>query len=186
MSNRFRSRLLGLALALLATAGWVSADSPDKWITTKAKIALLTAHDVSVTDVNVDTDDGNVTLHGKVKSKGEKERAASAVRKVGGVKKVENLLQVVPDAFKDATDATDSAIKDKVEASLKGDSFKDVKVSSVNKGVVLLSGKTDNLEHTLDAIEAAHNVKGVKRVASKIETAEKERAKEKVKEKPKQ
>jgi hyperosmotically inducible protein len=184
MSKLFLSRLLGLGLALVATAGWVSADSPDTWITTKAKIALLTADDVSVTDVNVDTADGNVTLHGKVQSEGEKERAAAAVRKVDGVKKVENLLQVVPDAFKDATDDTDAAIKDKVEASLKGDSFKDVKVASVNKGVVLLSGKTDTLGHKLEAIEAAHKVKGVKRVASKIETVEMEKAKDR--EKPKQ
>ena len=170
-----RFNLKGLALALtLITAGSVYADSPDTWITTKAMIALLTANDVSVTAVNVDTVDGNVTLHGKVKSEGEKERALAAVRSVDGVKKVQNLLQVVPDAFKDSVDVADSSIKDNVEASLKtAAALKDVKVASVNKGVVLLSGKTDSLSHKLHAIEAAYKVSGVRRVASEIQTSDK-------------
>jgi hyperosmotically inducible protein len=164
------SRWLGLALALLTVAS-ARADSPDAWITTKAKIALLTADNVSVTAVNVDTVSGNVTLHGKVKSEGEKERAATAVRSVDGVKKVQNLLQVVPDAFKDSVKVADSAIKDNVEASLKAPALKDVKVASVNNGVVLLSGKTETLGEKLSAIEAAYNVPGVRRVASEIQTS---------------
>jgi hyperosmotically inducible protein len=175
MSIRFHPRWLGLGLGLgLMTAGSVFADSPDTWITTKAMIALLTADDVSVTAVNVDTVEGNVTLHGKVKSEGEKERAAVAVRKVDGVKKVQNLLQVVPDAFKDAMNVADSSIKEGVEASLKtATTLKDVKVASVNKGVVLLSGKTDGLGQKLSAIEAAYKVPGVRRVASEIQTVDK-------------
>ena len=174
MSIRIRPTWLGVGLALMMTAGSAFADSPDPWITTKAKIALLTADGVSVTAVNVDTVEGNVTLHGKVKSEGEKERAAAAVRKVDGVKDVKNLLQVVPEAFKEATDVADSSIKDGVEASLKGaPALKDVKVASVNKGVVLLSGKTDGLGHTLQAIEAAYKVPGVRRVASEIEPSDK-------------
>jgi len=174
MSIRFHSKGLGLGLALMVTAGAAFADSTDTWITTKAMIALLTADEVSVTAVNVDTVEGKVTLHGKVKSEGERERAAAAVRKVDGVKMVQNLLQVVPDAFKDATNVADSWIKDGVEASLKGaPTLKDVKVASVNNGVVLLSGKTDGLGQKLSAIEAAYKVPGVRRVATEIQTVEK-------------
>jgi hyperosmotically inducible periplasmic protein len=167
MRIRIRPTWLGLGLALMTTSGSAFADSPDTWITTKAKIALLTADDVSVTAVNVDTVEGNVTLHGKVKTESEKGRAAAAVSKVDGVKKVQNLLQ-------DATDVADSSIKDGVAASLKGaPALDDVKVASVNKGVVLLSGKTDGLGHELQAIEVAYKVPGVRRVASEIETSDK-------------
>ena len=171
MSVRFHPRWLGLGLGLLFSGSVFAADTSDAWITTKAKIALLTADDVSVTAVNVDTVEGKVTLHGKVKSDGEKQRAATAVSGVEGVKKVENLLQVVPDAFKEATNVADEAIKDNVEASLKSaTALKEVKVASVNKGVVLLSGKTDGLDHKLHAIEATYKVPGVRRVASEIQT----------------
>jgi len=164
---------LGFVLAVLA-AGTAWAGAPDAWVSTKAKIALLTADDVSVTAVNVDTVNGNVTLHGKVKSEGEKQRAEVAVRKVDGVKSVKNLLQVVPDAFKESVKANDEAIKENVENTLKGDqTLSDVKVASVNKGVVLLSGKTTTLGQKLQAIETAWKVPGVQRVASEIETGDK-------------
>jgi osmotically-inducible protein OsmY len=161
--------LLGLAL-LLAPAVTVVADSPDALISTKAKIKLLTADDVSVTDVNVDTRDGKVVLHGKVESDGEKSRAEAAIRKVDGVKEVQNLLQVVPKAEEKAVEASDERIEDAVEQKLKAKGLDEVDVKSVNNGVVLLAGETDTLPAQLSAIEAAREVPGVKRVASEIKT----------------
>jgi hyperosmotically inducible protein len=166
-----------VGIALPVTAAFVlvaslagAVDAKDTWITTKAKVALLTADDVSVTSVHVDTKDGHVTLHGKVKSAAEKTRAEAAVKKVDGVKGVHNLLQVVPDAFKEATKVADATVKDKVEAVLKADaSLKGIKVASVNNGVVLLSGKTDSVDKELRAVEAARAVAGVKRVASEVQ-----------------
>jgi hyperosmotically inducible periplasmic protein len=161
--------LLGLAL-LLAPAVIVVADSPDALISTKAKIKLLTADDVSVTDVNVDTRDGKVVLHGKVESEGEKSRAEAAIRKVDGVKEVQNLLQVVPKAEEKVVEASDERIEDAVEQKLKAKGLDEVDVKSVNNGVVLLAGETDTLPAQLSAIEAAREVPGVKRVASEIKT----------------
>jgi osmotically-inducible protein OsmY len=43
-------------------------------------------------------------------------------------------------------------------------------VASVNKGVVLLSGKTASLGQELLAIERVYTVDGVRRVSSEIET----------------
>ena len=58
-----------LALALAAVVALpAAADTSDVWLTTKAKITLLTTEGVSVTGVNVDTVNGAVTLHGKVKT----------------------------------------------------------------------------------------------------------------------
>jgi hyperosmotically inducible protein len=172
MSSRLiRSGLAILALVAVGSVASVSADEPDAWVTTKAKIALLTAKDVSVTAVNVDTVNGRVTLHGKVKTAGEKERAATAVTGIDGVKSVNNLLQVVPEAFRNEVKATDDEVKDHVTRSLKSDTtLGDVKVASVNNGVVLLSGKTKNLSEKLKAIEVAWGVSGVRKVSSEIET----------------
>ena len=155
--------------ALVAAPAW--ADVNDVWLTTKAKTVLLTTDGVNVTGVNVDTVDGAVTLHGRVKTDAEKQRAALAVRSVDGVKSVHNLLQVVPDAFNGAVKASDAAIKDGVETALKSDkSVEGVTVASVNNGVVLLSGKASTLAEKLRAIELGWNVAGVSRVASEIET----------------
>jgi osmotically-inducible protein OsmY len=172
MKNCLRSAAASLGLALLlAPAAIAVADTHDAVISTKAKIKLLTADDVSVTDVNVDTKDGHVVLHGKVHSEGEKSRAEAAVRHVDGVKDVRNLLQVVPKAEEKAVKATDDRIEDAVEQRLKAKGLHhDVKVKSVNDGVVLLAGETDTWPAQLSAIEAAREVPGVRRVASEMKT----------------
>jgi len=166
-----KSKWLGVALAALVAVPALAADTNDMWLTTKAKIALLTTDGISVTGVNVDTVGGAVTLHGKVKTQSEKEKATIAVKSVDGVKSVNNLLQVVPSAVRETVKASDDAIKSGVDAALKADKrVEGVKVASVNNGVVLLSGKATSLTEKLRAIELAYNVAGVARVASEIET----------------
>ena len=161
---------------IVAGALGARADVNDSWITTKAKIALLTTDGFSVNGANVDTVDGNVTIHGKVETNADRTKAEQTVRKVSGVKSVKNLLQVVPSNIEDAVAAKDSDVKERVEASLKADvKMKDVNVASVNKGVVLLSGKTDSLDQDLRAIETAYSVKGVHRVASGLKTTVKKK-----------
>jgi len=168
---------IALSVALVGTilvAGAVAAraDANDSWITTKAKITLLTMDGFSVNGANVDTVDGNVTIHGKVATTEDRTRAEQTVSKVTGVKTVNNLLQVVPSNVKEQVAANDADVKTRVEASLKADTkVKNVAVASVNKGVVLLSGKTDNLTE-LRAIENVYAVNGVRRVASEIESIE--------------
>jgi osmotically-inducible protein OsmY len=168
-----------LTVALVGTIVGASAvmaralDVSDSWITTKAKITLLTMDGFSVSDANVDTTNGNVTIHGKVATTEDRTKAEQTVRKVSGVKTVNNLLQVVPSNEKQLVDAKDSEVKVRVEASLKADSkMKDVNVASVNKGVVLLSGSTETFTAELGAIENAYSVIGVRRVSSDIKTIE--------------
>jgi hyperosmotically inducible periplasmic protein len=173
MKGLFRSVAFCLALSL-PLVGYVAADTSDAWITTKAKITLLTTDGVSATDVNVDTNNGNVTLHGKVKTQAAKQKAESAVRRLDGVKSVNNVLQVVPEAFEKSIKASDDAIRKSVEDNLKVDeALKHVKVASVTKGVVVLSGKTETLDQKLRAIEQTWKVSGVERVASEIQAGEK-------------
>jgi hyperosmotically inducible periplasmic protein len=157
-----------VAVALAAPA---RAATPDAWITTKTKLALLTTEGVSGTAIHVDTILGKVTLHGKVRSAEEKEKAESIAKKIDGVLEVRNLLQVVTPEGKKAVQVSDDALKQRVGKALQGDSSlkeSSISVKSVNKGVVLLSGTAKTLSAHLRAVEDAASVPGVGRVASEI------------------
>src|SRR5688572_24315531 len=144
--------LVAAALALglcLSGAPAIAADTPDTWITMKTKIALMTADNVSAADLNVDTVNGVVTLHGKVATDGEKAKAEQVAAKVDGVKSVKNLLQIVPNSKREVVERADADVKDAVQSALKANArVKDsgISVASVNKGVVLLAGKAKSLE----------------------------------------
>ncbi len=161
-----------LALALVALPGvGAAADTNDPWLTMKAKIILLTTDGLTSRAINVDSVNGAVTLHGKVPTAAERDKAALAVKDVEGVKSVKNLLQVVPESAKKRVNASDEVIKDRVQASLRSVKYLEgISVASVNKGVVLLSGRASTLTEKLRAIELAAGVDGVARVASEIET----------------
>ena len=138
-----------IVFACILPATLHAAGSPDSWITMKTKIALMTTEDLSTKDLNVDTVKGIVTLHGMVPTEAEKEKAERVSMKIDGVKSVKNLLQIVPDSRRKIVERADDQIKDNVESAFKANhliSDSGIKVASVNKGVVLLSGKTKSLE----------------------------------------
>ena len=157
----------------VALAAPVGAATPDAWITTKTKLALLTTEGVSGTAIRVDTILGKVTLHGKVRSAEEKAKAESIAKKIDGVLEVRNLLQVVTPQREKAVQLSDDALKLRVEKALQGDaSLKEssISVKSVNKGVVLLDGTAKTLSAHLRAVETVAWVRGVERVASEIQS----------------
>jgi hyperosmotically inducible protein len=168
-----RVTVIGTALVLLlGGARAMAADTPDSWITMKTKIALMTADDVATKDLNVDTVKGVVTLHGMVSTEAEKARARDVAMKISGVKMVTNLLQVVPTAKREVVERADGEIKQSVEAAFKANHRiveSGIKVASVNKGVVLLSGKTTSLEAHTESVQVAYAVKGVRRVSTEVE-----------------
>jgi hyperosmotically inducible protein len=169
-----RAVRVGIAVLFVTSATGVAygADAPDAWLTMKTKISLMTTEGVSTSDLNVDTVQGVVTLHGKVPSEGEKAKAESTARRIDGVKDVKNLLQVVPESARKTVERSDDQIKDGVEAAFKANrrvNGSGIKVASVNKGVVLLSGKTDSLATHLEAVQVADAVRGVRRVASEVQ-----------------
>ena len=161
-----------LAVAVsVALAVPVVAATPDAWITTKAKLSLLTTEGVSGTAIHVDTILGKVTLHGKVGSAEEKAAAESIVKKIDGVREVRNLLQVVTPKHKKAVQVSDDALRQRVEKTLRADSSlrgSEISVKSVNNGVVLLAGTAKTLSAHLRAVEDVASVTGVQRVASEI------------------
>jgi hypothetical protein len=60
------------------------AGQPDAWITTRARIALLTTDGAGRNSVKVDTDNGRVTLHGTVGTEAQREAASTAVEALEG------------------------------------------------------------------------------------------------------
>ena len=158
------SATLTLALAPLA-----QAQVKDAWITAKAKIDLMTTDGVRTSDLNVDTVDGVVTLHGHVPTAMQRERAADVAKSIKGVKSVNNLLQVLTVAQEKKIEADDASIKAAVGRALKSNHAlekSDIHVASVNKGVVLLAGNAFDIFEQLHAIESAYTVKGVHHVAA--------------------
>ena len=160
--------------AFLALAGprAAPARTPDAWITTKAKMALLATEGLRRATINVDTVNGHVTLHGRVRTADEKATAADAVRKIDGVKDVRNILQVVGGSRERLVKRADSEIRDEVEKALGTDRALAgrVAVRSVNDGVVLLAGRATTMSEHLRAMGDAARVPGVRRVASEIES----------------
>jgi hyperosmotically inducible protein len=167
------ARVAVAALFLMGATGIASAaDAPDAWLTMKTKLALLTTEGVSTSDLNVDTVQGVVTLHGKVPTENEKAKAESVAQRVDGVKAVKNLLQVVPDSVRKQVNRSDDMIKDDLSKAFKANkrvNDSGIKVASVNNGVVLLSGKTESLQSHLEAVQVAHAVPGVKRISSEVQ-----------------
>jgi hyperosmotically inducible protein len=163
----------GVVLGALLLGGVAMAAVPDTWITTKAKLALLTTSGVSSNDVNVDTIEGHVTMHGTVSSEQEKMRAEQAVRGIDGVKDVRNMLAVVAPSKQKAAEVADDKIKTEVEQKLTRDKAladSSIKVSSVNGGNVLLTGSAASLSDHLKAVEDTREVPGVKQVASEVKS----------------
>jgi osmotically-inducible protein OsmY len=171
--HRLGKAILVVPLALALAGPALAASTPDAWVTTKVKMSLLTDADVSALNVNVDTVDGRVTLHGTVPTAAEKAEAEKVARGIDGVREVRNLLQVVPSRATDQAKVSDDQLKERVSAALKADRVLEdssVKVQSVNGGVVLLGGSAKTLTDAYEAVEVASRVEGVKRVASEIKS----------------
>lgn len=161
---------ISLSAAGLARA---ASDVPDAWVTTKVKMSLLTSEGVSGTDVDVDTIDGRVTLHGTVASDAEKAKAEQLTHSIVGVREVNNLLQVVGQRSQSKAQSSDVQLEDRVNAALKSDlalANSRIVVQSVNSGVVLLSGRATTLSDAHRAVRVASRVEGIRRVASEIES----------------
>jgi osmotically-inducible protein OsmY len=165
--------VFGAALALTLAGAANAAQRPDAWVTTKVKVSLLTSEGISARNVNVDTVDGRVTLHGAVPTEAEKARAGEVAGQIEGATEVRNLLQVVPAGQEAKTELSDDQVEESVKARLKADPAlgdSSITVQSVNAGVVLLSGQARTLSDTYRAIDVAAAVPGARRVASEVES----------------
>ena len=85
-------------LAILCSAAGlvmtVACAQMDPGITTAVKTKFLAEPGVSGLNINVDTNNGVVTLKGTVKSKAEADKAIAIARRSAGVKSVVNNLRI--------------------------------------------------------------------------------------------
>ncbi|MFN0062759.1 MAG: BON domain-containing protein [Myxococcaceae bacterium] len=165
-----RGLMLTAALVVSPVLGKESHRPSDAWITTKTKLSILTEAQLPSNSISVDTRDGVVTLHGKVPSEAAKTKATATARAVHGTRDVRNLLQVVATNER-MVEARDDALKESIQKQLRADALVkrgDVKIASVNKGVVLLTGSTHTLSESLRAAEIARWTPGVRSVSNNV------------------
>ncbi|MGH7872715.1 MAG: BON domain-containing protein [Candidatus Binatia bacterium] len=140
---------------------WDSAG--DMWTTSATKMLLMADSRTPALAVNVDTRAGVVTLFGIVPTREAKAAAEADARKVSGVKRVVNELQVVASANQAAVKSQDKDLAREVTKAFEKSDFKDITVE-VKNGVVRLTGTTANGARRLEAAVLARSVPGVRAV----------------------
>lgn len=80
------------------TGGSIGTGANDAWIWLKTRGALLAADDLRDSTINVDVNNGVITLKGTVANQTQKAKAAQVAQGIEGKTKVENQLTVNPNA----------------------------------------------------------------------------------------
>jgi hyperosmotically inducible periplasmic protein len=149
----------------------------DMWITSDVKMRLLADEKTPANDINVDTRNGVVTLFGAVPSQAAKAAAETEARKVSGVSRVINELEIVPKASKETVAARDDQLQDEIAKRLK--SREDLKGASIDvdvkNAVARLTGTVDDDYPRLAAAVAARSVPGVRAVHQELRVNRPER-----------
>jgi len=135
----------------------------DGWLAFKTKLGLYADTRVAGNDINVESNQGVVSLIGKVPNSDAKRAAVEVAHKVEGVKSVNDQLQIVPASQRKVVNDTDDNITKNVNTAL--DKVKDLDLAvTTNNGVVSLTGEADNMNQVHQALQHAYAVKGVKAV----------------------
>jgi len=143
----------------------------DTWITTKVKMRLLAEPGLSSTGISVDTRKGIVTLFGTVGTEPIKRSAEAQAKKVQGVQRVENELQVVPEVAAKRVEAEDEDIQERVENAIdQRTALADANVDvAVENGVVRLNGTVASQADHLTVLTVARSTPGAKSVIDDLE-----------------
>lgn len=133
--------------------------------------ARLAGNDIdSTTRISVVVHDGVVTLSGTVKDAATKAREANLVRKMRGVKAVNDELRVGRVGPSAAQTVNDAALVAAVEAALTaqtGVNVTGIKVSA-DAGAVTLSGHANTAAIKSTLVDAARHTPGVRNVVDRI------------------
>jgi len=156
--------------AVKDTSDTASIEMSDSWMTLKTKLALLADERVSSGDVSVKTQEGVITLRGKVENEAARQAAEEIALNIKGQKKVVNHLTVVPKADRKVVDRQDDQIVKDIEKGIKNDArLKEADIDvRADKGIVTLTGKAPSLETSVHASEVARRVPGVRAVRNEV------------------
>jgi osmotically-inducible protein OsmY len=162
--------LVGGACATNRPAGQQVGDAA---ITTKIKAKLTADPQINPFNIDVDTQDGVVTLRGRVEREVAREEAGRLARDTRGVVRVDNQIEVgAPRSVGER--ASDSWIATKVKGKLTADpELNSLNIDvDVKDGVVTLSGLVKNSDHRRHAEQLARDTEGVVRVENQLRVRE--------------
>lgn len=137
----------------------------DEQITKAVEVELLVNKQIHSQLLNVDTEEGIVTLSGTTKTILQKEKAVELAETVKGVRSVIDRIEVQPE------ERADLAIKTDVETALLVDPVTDqyeIDVVVAN-GAVSLNGTVDSWAEKQLCADVAKSVRGVKDIINEIE-----------------
>jgi hyperosmotically inducible protein len=145
----------------------------DTWITAKVRTRLIRHPGIAPFAINVDTQDGIVTLFGNIHAEVDKRDAGRQAMMVSGVMDVHNDLQVVSQVAEKQIEKRDGEIRDSLEARLDdreslGNDDIDVEVAN---GVVRLTGSVDRSGDRMTALSLARTTQGVRSVVDDLRVA---------------
>lgn len=148
----------------------VGTEIDDSVVTARVKSALLADHDVKSFDIKVETRKGQVQLSGFVDTQARIDNAIALVRRIEGVKGIENGMSVKDGKATVGNTVDDSIVTTKVKSALLADpSVKSFDIAVVTrKGEVQLSGYVDNQGQADRAIEIARRVSGVQNIKNEM------------------
>lgn len=154
-----------------SSGGGVGQTFKDSWITSKTKMALIKDRRVKARHVTVETHSGVVALRGKVGSMEQRTVAEEIAKGLDGVKRVNNVLQVVPDKQRDAVDARDAAITKAVQQRLAADGRLEAMGIDVraDNGMVTLTGTVPDAQTRARAGDVVRKVPGVRSVRNELD-----------------
>jgi|SRR5262245_23146959 len=151
----------------------IAARINDLWTVAHARTRLLHDPELAGLALDVDSQDGVVTLFGLVPDPSVQAAAAREVAKVDGVRRVENRLEVVPEREQPATRAHDrtleGALRDGLAAQPERES-REVDVAVCN-GVARLRGSVVSDAAHRSAVEVAADTAGVRQIVDQLQVA---------------
>ena len=160
-----------------------TATEPDAWLTAKIQSKYFMDSDVKGHDINVDTQNGVVTLNGTVDNEAQRTQAVAIARNTDGVKNVTDSLRIEMPA--DAT-AANKAMKpvhqipneidndEWITTKVRSRFFIDPNVKNMNvdvdtkNGVVTLKGEVQDQAARTAAEAIAKQIDGVKSVKNQL------------------
>ena len=157
---------VGLLLLVFSSVGY-AADRvvSDEDITNHIDAELLFDQAVMGNAINVQTENGIVILSGSVTNLLAKDRAQRIAEDTVGVRSVVNRIEVNPFEIRSDRDVK-KAVEDALLRDPAADSY-DVK-TSVDNGVVTLTGKVDSWQEGQLCMNVAKSIKGVRGVKNEI------------------
>lgn len=165
---------------MLASAGLlVACAATDPTITGSVKTKLAADTVVDASDIDVDTEDGVVTLTGNLDDRAAKERALTIARETSGVKRVVDMLAVrrangsgdAPAGERTLGEGIDDAgITMAVKSKLLSDpEVKGLQIDvDTRNGVVYLTGEVGSSAEREHAVELAQKTANVRRVEDNL------------------